>query len=1507
MASYRSGFDPPTRPEYRYRDARTGNYVANSTRVPGEKRAERPLEETIKTRVPVQMEPRLEAPKSYGRPSNLPKPRTGAHPSESTTTARSNFGFRRPSAARSTDDESEPQQSRSLRKKPSIITQPITTTKTTIHPNNLSDPSPPWPLQQSKQYNQASMRAPEELGYFPEPTIPVLDNSPQIIPELDRYRFGTTAPANLYQRDVSDIPYKLSTQDLPPNPTPLSSGLSGHSQYSVFSGYSASPSTRFSESPGPAPGPYSRDTTPTSMSSQSPGLMVPLRGTPRLRHGSPMDNRPPVTRRRMGSASEENDAVTAAGNGLPALRESLTSSSSNSTVKGRGKDEKKDSGKKKKKRLSPLPPSPPPRRSSQKFRETSSADNSPSKASKSPARPVMNAAPVTNLPNRNVTSPRTNITSPNLGQGVAPPRRPSRDGTPDLRDIKDTVNVVQSNLSGVPTASDRRLSGQGFGGSLIAPSQGGAATRPGTKSRLPRSGAPSPVTGIQREPTPSPAGLGIVPDLRPETTQTRPGLRTPSPSAQVLKHRFGLFGRRTKTAPGDIPTGDKQEKTTRKGPAAGTGHEGYRFGSRGHNTTGSRERRPSAGSIGSQDSYSSLTAMHDPFLSQRMSPVVISGGGEVKENFNSSLDLSRTESNQSLSLTRPSLESKGSAMSSRSNLSSEAQRATLWPSAMPRNTTANNSSVSLTSKGTLVSDTSDNDSFYPKKSLAVRRSLLRLNKSELQSLNLPAPIKIPAAGESGLSSLDTAYVSDGSQNPARGRKRNGPNKLTKRTTSPAKKWNFFQRTKNAKAAEQKSVPVVVSPEEKDVPFYAIMDSSEPDEDRILSAEDIENILREAEAAQLLKSGKSSDTPPPKTPISKPSPVPTQQDAVTKAPSGPEIPKMWKMEERPEQAGPRPSRLAQVGRIPRVVQARPDTTSPKSFSRPFARISMVKEPGMLSIVDPDSVANGPSPERSPNRQPLPDSSAPTSQQQTDDRQPPFLVISPRKGSETGTSFSSGTGSSYAGTTAIIPKAGDALEEDEVWFEYDDLIGQADADKVPLSATSSHGVPFQYEEFETRRTRRYQAKQSPAIDAVAVMPPTNAQSTVPQLADPRPPSLRTTVKNALGAPSPTTPMSFTEIISGYGDRNSSGAQARRISSYHSQNELRPASGHSKSASTSDVSRRSNELDAPKLAPVQESPAAQVNLRIGSMTVSKWLTFGHVLFSPARELLLNPDHTKHHSILVIDGLGNDDWSFYAAETYPETTFYNLSPTAGRNNGKRMSVSAVALPAPPENHRQVQHMNLMSKFPFIPSTFTVVVLRFPPASPESLMKHLIAESKRVLKPSGYLEMSILDLDMMNMGPKTRRAVRKLKIGISARSPEVNLVSMADTVLRLTSKRGFTDVKSCNVGVPVASVVANTSSDGTPAGSDGGSKKDVSLADLMKDSSAQGDEGITKMVAKVGRWWFSRCYESDALAPGATNGPSIFADEKIIEEAERWETNFKLLVAYAQKPEVPRRRTASV
>jgi hypothetical protein len=183
----------------------------------------------------------------------------------------------------------------------------------------------------------------------------------------------------------------------------------------------------------------------------------------------------------------------------------------------------------------------------------------------------------------------------------------------------------------------------------------------------------------------------------------------------------------------------------------------------------------------------------------------------------------------------------------------------------------------------------------------------------------------------------------------------------------------------------------------------------------------------------------------------------------------------------------------------------------------------------------------------------------------------------------------------------------------------------------------------------------------------------------------------------------------------------------------------------------------------------------------------------------------------------------------------------------------------------------------------------------PEASCRNLIAESKRVLKPGGYLEMAILDLDMMNMGNRARRAVRGLKVQIQVADPNISLGSASDTVLRIVGKRGFTDIKSCKVGVPVASTI--------PSELPSKPKEEMSLADMMRDSSSASDEGITKMVAKVGRWWYTRCYETGVRA----DGDSIFNDVQLLGECEKWNASFKLAVAYAQKPVQGRRRTSSI
>lgn len=159
-------------------------------------------------------------------------------------------------------------------------------------------------------------------------------------------------------------------------------------------------------------------------------------------------------------------------------------------------------------------------------------------------------------------------------------------------------------------------------------------------------------------------------------------------------------------------------------------------------------------------------------------------------------------------------------------------------------------------------------------------------------------------------------------------------------------------------------------------------------------------------------------------------------------------------------------------------------------------------------------------------------------------------------------------------------------------------------------------------------------------------------------------------------------------------------------------------------------------------------------------------------------------------------------------------------------------------------------------------------------------------------------------MGNRTRRAVRALKVKINAADPSISLASASDTVLRMVGKRGFHDIKSCKVGVPVASTVTSGAKTGT--GEAAGDDMEISLAEMMRDESSTADEGITKMVAKVGRWWYMRCYEMGVLSRTDAS-ESIFSDPALLSECENWSTSFKLLVCHAQKPVVPRRRTASV
>ncbi|KAK3939578.1 hypothetical protein QBC46DRAFT_263028 [Diplogelasinospora grovesii] len=1394
----------------------------------------------------------------------------------------------------------------------------------------------------------------------------------RIYPELDRYR-DVKAPA----RDESpgfETPYRIATYDLPP-PTPLFSGTS-----SQISGFSGSPSTRWSGSPGP--GPYSRDTTPTSISSQSPGLVAPMRipAAPgaRIRQAAdPTQTRPPVTRRRAGSIPNEGPSISAAdSHGLAAVRESLTSSSSNSTVRDTDRKESKD-GKKKKKGLSPLPPSPPPRKSSSKKLNSRirDEDESPSKPAREPAQPLMTSPPAAKATSYSRPQPvPTGL--PVASPKATPPTRPSRDGIPDLQSqLGLSFPVIHSNLSAT-SLSERRQS------NLLAPAP------VGHRSNLSSSSLRPPV-GREATPAPRSATLpvseGMSTSSKPETKRTA---RTPSPSVSTFKTRFPIFGRRTKPTVPEATQPEKSEKPpVRKGPAAGTGHEGYgRLGAVRRRSGGGAPStgRGIPGTMSSQESLGNTVT--DTFLAERMAPVVIAGG-EIVENRNTSAELSRTESNQSFSYgRRPSIESKSSSQLSLA--SRETPRHTLWPSPFPRDP----SQAPSIASSRRPSDSSDSEALAMRSTLALRRSMQRLKTGEKDPPRIPKPIvtRPQVISPTSITSLDASTVmSDDSMfdpphtmDSFRAGKEaesapslTAPKKLMKRARSP-RKWNIFGRSQSQPAAVDKKadteravVAAVKVVEKKPVAFYTMMDSSEQEDG---DTPDLDEVLREAKGLTDPQPQPQPEPEPEPEPEPRPQPQPQAESSIrprrpSTAPAPVPVPvPASAVEQAPastlaavRQATGRPSRLPQVGRIPKVVSARAEQISPKSFSRPFHRISMHLPPPAVDAQDTDFVAKGPSPPKPSTPELTQDESTTTSGTTyvsasryslsrddflLDPTRPggqEFLSFSPRKNSActitTTTTTSSSSGLlTFADATAVIPDANTPLAEDEVWDEYDDLLGDETL-KVPPSEGSSQEKPFDLERYTSPAARQIEPPlESPTI---TTHPPVKSLSEMLQVLKPNPASslysqdMTEQIKNAASdlsaEPGPDMgTMAVSDLSSSAAASRSSSAASATGSSRNRAGGVLRHSNASVSSSSQHTSSSSSSEDS------NSSPLSQVNLRVASMTVSKWLTFGHVLFSPVRDGLIDMvGSLKRHSILVIDGLGNDDWSFYAAETYPAATFFNLSPRAPLpTTTSDHQQNSSAFPLSPPNHHQIQYPSRSEKFPFGPGSFTCVVFRFPVAGPEAQYRNIISEARRVLKPGGFIELAILDVDLNNMGNRGRRAVRRLKERIHARAPDTSLGSTSDLILRLLGRRGFTDIKTCRVGVPVASAIAhggggggsgsNESGTGTGAnvtrsstttegGSGSGRKKDDrSLAEMINDESSVADESITKMVAKVGRWWYSRCYESGTAGPTLMNGQkgsSVWNDKALLAECQEWGTSLKLMVCHARVPEDRRARVASI
>lgn len=1357
-------------------------------------------------------------------------------------------------------------------------------------------------------------------------TLPAVSSTPALRQSSEL----ATSSSRMASYNTRNTPEALTAQSLPPpTPTFADSGSS----------------IRRSESPGA----FSRTSTPTSLSSQSPGVSTPIKAPISRKQLSPTRSRPPVTRRRFPGIPLQEDPNILRSRGLTAVRESLTSSSSSSTVKG---TERRDGSQVRStsNRSTPIPPSPPVRKSSVRLGPSPLEDQST-------RRDVLKGAPEL------LSKDAMGLQRPHGGSYAAqtdsyqhnwpktPPPRPSREGTPSL-DLDETLDLMQGTRTRInldrDVPSTERVVGTHATRTALGRLPSNASSNSAKPSRMP---SPNPVvTHPLRSVRGEIAKRQALPSVETSIGRVR-SAKDPSPlsaSSSKSSSRFGLFTKRTRS-PLDTLAYDSPEKTAKKGPAAGTGHEGYgKYARRGRSgsisTSASRGRSTSTNSAGRTpiSRKSSFTSKDDheidEFLWERLAPVVMTGGARAADGRTPDSSHYPTSIGESVAaMTSSESPSVTSAPPSHQMLM-RSETSGRGPANIPH----------LRRDHRKLSDRKDaEDRFdqqekkyfelsYREPTLAARRSAHRSQfGKEVEVMKIPAPIDIRsiAASPSRESHDDhqsilvrtdstlrvDADVPEGQEGDwLKSRKAERP----AGSRSP-RKWAFFQR---AQASPRKQVgdigpslsndqsssrelPATVSnlPESRSIAFYALLDGSEHEDSSEwhavqVAGRDQPDTVYGGVPASLSAREVSSPRdqrlsallpPPPRLTAEFPKSRGPPSPAVILRP--PEAINAAASEARPVPLPePRKPRLQQVGRIPRVVSKRdrPHKPPPQSFSRPFVRRPTIINETPTTAAEKRAQDHVERPLLGTQTEVVPSSPWGNQDSATPASGPlkhsgsfygidkdEFLAFPSTIGSEVSGSSSSGI-LSPIGTTAIVPGPGTAPDEDEVWNEYNEFLDTVESpaplvegSKNPLEANlRKNGWAPQPLHI---RKASLGARSSSSTEKNA--PATKPSVLAPTRPLPNPPDRAMLYTSE----QPATSISISDLLAGYDDRNRSGTTNRRLSSSNS-------SRYSTSSIESDPDSLAGHENVQEkrtipamTASARSGPGIQSNLRFDALMTSRWLSFDRVLFSPA---LVEANRNSNDRVLVLDGLGNDDWSFYCAETYAHVDIFNLSPKPASS----LQIGALQLP---KNYRQVQHVDLRKDFPFETGFFTAAVFRFPAATSEDAYLNLISECMRVLRPGGYLEMSILDINMVNMGNRARKALHELKHRIRVSQPEVALKSLSTSLQKMAKWSGFENLNRCMVSVPVAGRVSRS-------GSQSGSldKNKGTLEDLRKGASGKDDGGLANSLATIGRWWFTRCYEMIAL-PYGDLGRSIWNDEALLEECAKKETGFKLLLCYAQKP----------
>lgn len=1074
---------------------------------------------------------------------------------------------------------------------------------------------------------------------------------------------------------------------------------------------------------------------------------------------------------------------------------------------------------------------------------------------------------------------------------------------------------------------------------------------------------------------------GHHPITPPETIPAVPE----SPSRLGKLSRLAIFGRRGKSPAKEVERSPR--KLQRRGPTTGTGHEGYgRYGRRGRKAsqeTASANNSESERSVSStrriplfssKGSASRSSSRHhrnsqsdlDEFVSTRMKPVPIIGGS------GNSL---RSESDSRVDVSDRTLQP----------LDSDLQGATPSPDVQILEDTAD-----LPNR---VYNQERRPNLAVRRSQRFGKDSETFNiPTSIRTDQISVPLYVTSQDE-GRASAVAISTSTPSSTTEFNRGDAGSTK-TKDKRTRRLRWNIFRRKDTDMESQKTYIPPSTSPEEmtvtistipapRSMPYYAMMDSESEVNNNEHVGDFLEQVVDSPAISPLMgeyepdymqtehaQQGYDEEPYLPTAPTSPPhffaSPLPA-------------VPLQSPREQpplRPEQPSQRPPRLPRVGRIPQVVPRaeREHKPSRSSFSQPFARSSA---PDIVS--DQSAVAE---PTQTLSFQPRIDILPSTTFNPLESAkpvaaalgEPEFLRFPSSQASETSASSSSEGVLSILGPP-LIPmlhteeyiarhaRPADAsmpqsLTTDEVWNEYDDFIDHV----MSPSGTRMSGNRFADRQVAgLRPIHGSQANSSPTEALHARSKKTNVELSRPEVRGVQRPLVRkpvmtlkpaTAIADKASTPmrvaaedirlrrsrivsalhhsmDPASPLSIRDFLRDYetAQRNSaSTADRTSIPATASSLELLPTT---KGTAETDIGPSHQEnADLLDVVARNKDPVGQSELHYASLMVAKWLSFGRVLFSPAHDEI----HTiPERRILVIDGLGNEDWAIYCAVNYEaqKAVVYDLKEKASKraSKGSRVSENGAG------NHRRAEIASFHERFPFPSAYFCAVVVRFPPAMAEAKMKNIMSECRRILLPGGYIELMLLDLDIVNMGVQTRRAVRELKFRMTTADRQISLRPIIDNVQSVLGARGFSNISRCVVGVPVAGRPSRSTDSSSSSRSSGGSEgftqpglgdarqvtasprmafgqgrkeTNLSLNDLIADHSDDADARISKIVSRTARTWWQHCFEASVISDGNL-AKSIFADKNVLGECKSRGSSFKMLIAYAQRPVFEgRRRTMS-